>query len=143
MKKLIIIWMMAICLIVFGKEAWAQASGCYDPTIFYVASLCCGSPVARYNNGGDTYIGYKYTVCCSRGTIVPAAGGYCLQANLKRPNVIDKLMQSDSEGRMLIATCNGKLVPLQALKERSLPEPSLLLRSRDLEIDKSILTGGL
>ena len=77
MKKLIIIWMMAICLIVFGKEGRGRASGCYAPTIFYVASLYCGFPVARYNNDDDTYIGYLYSVCCFRGTIVPAAGDIC------------------------------------------------------------------
>ena len=116
MKRILVLVVLACACGSF--RTFAQATGCSNLIGCYYNS-CCGQQVmvCPANPGGSYYIETGWGYCCGTPTMMTEVLDYCDEGMLINPALLEKFWKADPSGRMLVASCDGSLIPLPAAKQ--------------------------
>lgn len=120
-------YLVAGALAFVSIYASAQSYPCVGLNNRVFQGYCCGSPTYYYfQSGGQQYAAtQQYQYCCGSYMNVTTLTGYCLNTDLQIPGLLERFQGAEHNGRMLVASCTGKLIPL--------PQPAIWI-PKDLPI---------
>jgi hypothetical protein len=125
-------WFVVSLCALLGLSSFAHAQqNCVSNTgpTYYP---CCGTYNTVYTNPGPIGVVQTWSYCCGSpapNTILDNPP-YCLEARLKEPGALERLWKADPNGRFLVASCTGALIPLPRPSQNWKPEAE-----RSLPID--------